>query len=312
MNVLISSAAAKRSLIEGFRSALQALNLSGKVIAADSDSEVPAARFADGFVQQPPDEDSDYADRWLSICREYQVDMLVPTRDAELIALSRLQPQLRASGVTVLTSPPEALATCLDKLAFYQFCVEHHFPVASRVNNPGIQDLPLFARHRTGAGSRSCFPIRTEADLDRIDEQVLVQPFCDWPEFSIDALFSLTGEPLQAIVRERVEVVNGESVVTRICDIPVLSNLAMELGAALGLTGHAVIQCFFDEREEPLLIECNPRFGGASMVSVAAGLASCERLLQELSGSRDQAFAHREIVGYGLVDRRNSPGGAAQ
>lgn len=307
MNILISSAADKRSLIVGFRSALSTLGLSGRVIAADSDSGVPASRYADAFVEQPLDDASDYAERWLAICQEYQVGLLVPTRDAELMALSRLRTQLRAEGVSVLVPPLETLAACLDKRNFYQFCVKHDFPVAPCVTNPGIDDLPLFARHYSGAGSRSCFTVQSREDLERIDENLLVQPFCDWPEFSIDVLFSLTGTPLQAVVRERVEVINGESVVTRVCDIPVLSDLAMELGVALGLTGHAVIQCFYREGESPLLIECNPRFGGASMVSVAAGLASCERMLQEVSGYRELAGARREIAGYGLVDRRLNP-----
>lgn len=309
MNILISSAGNKRALIEGFRSALSALSLTGRIIASDSRVDAPAAGYADAFVRQPLDSDENYAARWLALCREYDISLLVPTRDRELLTLSRLKVPLASAGVTVLVPAPDTISTCLDKRRFYEFCVANDFPVLSRVDHPSAADLPLFARSRFDAGSRSARALLREDDLAIVTDDLLVQPFCSRREFSIDALFSLGGEPLQAVVRERVEVVNGESVVTRLCDIPELSQLALHLGKTLSLTGPAVIQCFYDETEGPLLIECNPRFGGASMVSVAAGLDSCARVLLELLGERRRAFEVRPVKCGELVDRRRQPPG---
>ena len=308
MNILISSASAKLSLIEGFRAALSTLKLPGKIIAADSNPDVAAAQFADEFVRQPDDGTDDYVGMWLQICRQHKIDLLVPTRDAELIPLAMLAETLQSIGVRVLVPPPKPLLICLDKIKFYEFCVANNFPVLPRVIHPAASDLPLFLRPRSDAGSKAARAILTEQDLEKLNEEMLLQPLCTAVEFSIDTLFSLDGRPLQAVVRERIEVVNGESVVTRIGDYPQLSDLALRLGVALGLSGPAVVQCFYNEKIGPQLIECNPRFGGASMVSVSAGLASCERILLQLMGRDEQACRQRAIAIGELIDRRLATG----
>lgn len=305
MNILITSANNKRDLIDGFRRALQQLHMTGKVIATDSCAEVPAATYADDFAVQPRDDDPHYAQQWLQLCRRMQVRLLVPTRDGELEALAALSTDLQAIGVTVLTSPPEVLGNCLDKLQFYAFCRQRQFPVAGRVEQPQDGDFPLFARARRGSGAQAATRIDEQRQLPQPLRDFLVQPWLSLPEYSIDVLFSLTGQPLQAVVRERVEVVDGESTVCRLCDLPALEGLALELGGALGLCGPAVIQCFYSEDTGPLLIECNPRFGGASMVADRAGLDSCQRVLLELSGDVRAAAATRPIRLEQVIDRRH-------
>lgn len=309
MNILITSANNKRALIEEFRSALTLLSLAGQVIAADSCVDVPAARFADNFVQQPEDGVDDYHNRWLQLCKDFDIDLIVPTRDGELQALANMAATLRASGTQLMCSPPQTLNRCLDKKAFYDFCVSGDFPVLPEITEPSVSDFPLFARPVIGSGSRSGFIIHSEKDIPEDRSGFLLQPFCSAPEYSIDVLFSLDGQPLQAVVRERVEVINGESAVTRVCDLPELEQLALDVGGALGLCGPAVIQCFYESPETVQLIECNPRFGGASMVSVHAGLASCERILLEMIGKKELSAGRRPVQTNQLVDRRALPAG---
>lgn len=309
MNILIASANDKRALIEQFRSALQALGLKGKVIAADSRDDAPAARYADRFVRQPEDNAADYAQQWLDLCGDIPVDLLVPTRDAELPAMTALKPAMAAINTRLLVAPLVALEVCLDKIRFYEFCMQHGFPVLPRIDVPDKSALPAFARFRVGEGSRSAFAVRSlKAWPERADDY-LVQPWCRDREFSVDVLFSLAGKPLQAVVRERIEVVNGESVMTRVVDHPVMEELALKLCSKLGIIGPAVVQCFDSPQHGPRLIECNLRFGGASMVSVSAGLDSCERILLDVMGKTEQAEMARNIHYGQLVDRRLLPPG---
>lgn len=309
MNILIASANAKRALIEQFRGALQALNLDGKIIAADSREDVPAARYADLFIRQPEDNAPDYQQQWLDICRDIPVDLLVPTRDAELLAMAALKPLLQAIDTQVLVSPLQALDVCLDKIHFHTFCRSHGFPVLPRLELPDRHVLPAFARFRVGEGSRKAFEIRSLQAWPEPAGDYLIQPCCRDREFSIDVLFSLAGKPLQAVVRERIEVVNGESMMTRVCHQPQLEQLALSLCSELGVIGPAVVQCFDSPQHGPQLIECNPRFGGASMVSVSAGLDSCERIVLQVMGETERAEMSRPIHYGQLVDRRLLPPG---
>ena len=86
----------------------------------------------------------------------------------------------------------------------------------------------------------------------------------------------------------------GEAQKSRVENVPALSDLALALGARLRLIGHNVIQCFRGHAGALSLIEVNPRFGGASNLSIVAGLDTPRRLVELISGDRS-ALAPRPI-----------------
>ena len=63
-----------------------------------------------------------------------------------------------------------------------------------------------------------------------------------------------------------------------------MTEQALDLAGALQLVGHSVLQAFLHPERGVLWIEANPRFGGASILSIEAGLQSPARLLALLSG----------------------------
>jgi carbamoyl-phosphate synthase large subunit len=62
--------------------------------------------------------------------------------------------------------------------------------------------------------------------------------------------------------------------------------MALDLCARLGCIGHNVVQAFYRRETGPLLIEVNPRFGGASNLSIRAGLDSPSRIIALLAGEK--------------------------
>ncbi len=66
-----------------------------------------------------------------------------------------------------------------------------------------------------------------------------------------------------------------------------------------------MVQAFWDGQGEPLFIEVNARFGGASNLSIQAGLASPERLVMMLAGDAVVARKPRPVR-YGLTMLRYS------
>ena len=67
-------------------------------------------------------------------------------------------------------------------------------------------------------------------------------------------------------------VVNGESQITTSFKSESLEKLFTEIVFKLNLRGHVVLQAIIDNTGAIHLIECNSRFGGASTLSIAAGL----------------------------------------
>jgi carbamoyl-phosphate synthase large subunit len=144
-------------------------------------------------------------------------------------------------------------------------------------NLDSLPNGPLVVKERYGAGSLG---IRlnvspSEARLAATSfSQPIFQPFVSGREFSLDAYVTMTHEVKGLVVRTRDLVEHGESQVTTTVDAPTLASLGLEIVRALGLYGHVVLQLLQDPEGQCHLIECNCRFGGASTLSLAAGLDS--------------------------------------
>lgn len=303
MNVLILSVAAKVLLVQAFQAAVGPRG--GRVLAQDLEPDSAGLIFADEAVSLPRTDDPGFADALLSVCKAKGIGLIVPTRDGELATFAGLKDRLRAEGVEVLVPAAEALAACADKHRFVAACERLGLQTPKTFEPGETPDaFPVFVRPAAGAGGRGARRIEA-ADWTPQGRDMLVQAFCDQPEYSIDVLMDLEGAPVQAVARRRLSVRAGEAVKSRVEDTPVLTEAALSLCAGLGLVGHNVVQAFWDGAGAPLFIEVNPRFGGASNLSIQAGLASPERLVMMAAGEAAAARAPRPIR-HGLTMLRYS------
>lgn len=303
MNVLILSAASKVLLVQAFQQAVRPRQ--GRVFAADLERDSAALFFADGVADLPRSDDPGFAEALLAACLERGIGLVVPTRDAELPVLAALRDRFRARGVAVLAPPPAALDSCQDKRRFIEACARLGL-ATPRTWGPGENPdaFPVFVRPASGAGGRGARRVDA-ADWRPLPPDMLVQEFRAEPEYSIDVLMDLDGQPLQALARRRLLVRAGEAVKSRTEDAPALAQAALRLCAGIGLVGHNVVQAFWDGQGAPLFIEVNPRFGGASNLAIAAGLDSPERLVMMAAGETAAARAPRALR-YGLTMLRYS------
>ncbi len=290
--ILMLSANAKVPLLRAFQRA-------GAVAhAADLSPERAAMVLADHQIVLPRSGHRAFAAALIDYCSSQSIDLVVPTRDGDLRPLADLADRLRARGTECLVPSVATIETCSDKRAFAQYCLDHGFPVP-RLYTPG-QKGPFFVRPRFAAGGSD--GLRVDNDRDpafRHDEDFLAQTLVEAPEYSVDIVSDFSGQAWQAVARRRVLVAGGEAQISVVEEQAELVALALKLAQALGLAGHSVIQVFLHPEHGPLLIEVNPRFGGASTLSIEAGLASPERLLSHLRG--DEQAANPRDIKYGLT-----------
>lgn len=305
MNVLITSAAAKVLLVQAFQVAAAARG--GLVFTADVAAQCAAGFFSHEHIQVCRTDAPGAFDGLVALCERRKIQLIVPTRDAELVFYATWKTAFAEHGITVLAPDQERLATCLDKRRF-SAAIERVglSPIPTLSAAEASASFPVFVRPIVGAGGRGAMRINTAQEFSLLQEldHYLVHPFVAAPEYSIDLLMDLDGTPLQAVARVRNEVSAGESKKSTIVSHPELEAQTMQLGAALGLVGHNTVQAFDDPVRGILFIEVNPRFGGASNCSIAAGLSSPARLLGLLSGD-SSARAPRPIR-HGLVMYRYS------
>ena len=304
MNVLLTSSSAKIQLLEAFKDALRPRG--GLIVAADSDPTCCSRYFADAFELMPRDDDPAYEDRLLEVCKSHKISLLIPTRDGELIRIAEMREQLAAVGTHITLGEPDTLKACMDKGRLHEFCTQHGFPVLEVSDVTDTQSFPVFIRHRNSSITGGGILVEDRSSFEKLALKMddhLVQAFVEDREFSVDILSSLDGKPLQAVVRERLRLVNGESWRSQIVDMPVLEQLAMDLAGALQLCGHNLIQMFWNEKNGPHIIEINARFGGGTNLSLRGGLASPERLLLMLEGKFEEAYRPHPIE-IGLMSLR--------
>lgn len=300
-NVLLTSAAAKVPLTQAFRKATS--DRGCLLYTADIEETCIAALFADGYIRLPrtaPDHEA-FADALLTACRQKGIGVVVPTRDGELELLSGLAQRFAAEGIRILVSPREAIAICRDKIKFTEMLEKHGLPVLPAIEpDRAASMLPVFLRARDGAGGKGALAIGDRSGLESAGDlsRYLINRLVDTTrsrEFTIDTLMSLDGRPVQAVARSRDLVVDGESVISTVVDDPELESLSLEVCSRIGLCGHNTVQAFRLEDGQPSFIEINPRFGGASSLSIAAGLDSPARVLA-LANADMSALAVRPVV----------------
>lgn len=274
--ILVTSASRKVPLIRELKRASQRLPVPLAVLAGDICPNAIAQYAADDFWQMPCLEDIAIGDL-IYQCQSRGVSVILPTRDGELGFWSRHREAFSFVGIHVIISQPEAIARCRDKKLFAEFGVDCGFPIIPAADSPEpFAHSPLVVKERFGAGSRGIglrLSLNEALKHARLLQQPLFQPFVSGTEVSIDAWVSKTGEIPGVVLRRRDVVVSGESHVTTSFRDAHLEQAAVELIKALNLRGPIVLQAIITDAG-PAVIECNPRFGGASTASIAVGLDS--------------------------------------
>lgn len=294
-SVLLTSAAGKIPLFRSLKKAAERLHPSARVVAGDMD-DMAATRFeADVFWKMPPLSD-DALDPLIQGCLARNIAVILPTRDGELDFWARNRHTFAEVGIRVLVSPEPAIARCRDKLAFARFGVEAALPIIPAGTSPdAFGSIPLVVKERYGAGSRGIgLQLMPRAALEHARKltEPIFQPFVSGPEISIDGWVSQTGDVAGVVLRRRDRVVAGESQVTTTFQDVALETQALQALRALELRGPVVLQAIV-EAGALQIIECNPRFGGASTASIAVGLDSLYWSLSEAWGKQDAPIFYR-------------------
>lgn len=90
-------------------------------------------------------------------------------------------------------------------------------------------------------------------------------------------------------------MVNGESQVTKTIINKSLEELFKDIIKPMELYGHIILQAIIDKDGNINVIECNPRFGGASAISIKSGLDSFYWLYLESRGLNIDNYPFKKL-----------------
>jgi len=288
------------------------------IVAADTHPRelVAAAADADAFVRVPPVLDSLFPQSFRRAAARFGVDTWVPVHDLEVIAAAEARDGDRLPVGVVTTAPAlEAARLCWDKLLIAEALADAGVPTPKTERGDTVHWRGgCMVKPRNGVGSRA---VRLVDDASRrTDEErseaFVVQEPCVGPEVTVDAFRSAHDGWFAATCRERLDVRAGVATRCRVYSDERLSQLAADVAEVVGLTGSFCLQAMRAiDGDRWLITDVNPRPGGATRMSVAAGMDYHAAMLADAWGDDPRPFlpglAAERWVARGYVERLLEP-----
>jgi len=286
-NILITSISKKVPLIKCVKQAVQRCYKNGRIIGGDCSENIVGRYFVDDFWLMPPTEQLNI-ETLLNFCRQNSIKAIIPTRDGELPFFAAHVNMLKENGIFIMISPYATVERCLDKLLFYEVLNTFNYPaIRTTVNIDELDCRAYVVKERYGAGSQNIalnYSKQNALKHASLMESPIFQPYIEGREVSVDLYVGKDGRCKGVVARNRELVVNGESQITRTIRDEKLESMCAKIAEKLEIYGHAVFQVLIDHDDNYHIIECNNRFGGASSLSLAAGLDSFYWFLLESNG----------------------------
>ncbi len=222
-------------------------------------------------------------------------DGLFCTVDEELIKVSESKDKL---GCKVYISEPEALKNCLDKLNTMKIFEENNLPIPKTCayskcyNDAHALNFPVVVKPRSGRGGRGVYNIGDPEALIAVGhiykDSLIMQEYLTPPEYTADVLADDESNVLACVVRERVTIKGGITVVGRTVSEEKFRPLVEKAVKVLGLKFIVNMQFRSDP---PRFIEVNPRSSGSLMLSIEAAVNMPQMLV-------DGSYHNKEHIHY--------------
>ncbi|MBN6065300.1 ATP-grasp domain-containing protein [Aggregatibacter actinomycetemcomitans] len=288
MNILITSAGQRVSLVQAFKTELTKLVENGKVLTVDLNPILaPACHVSDGYFQVPRVTDKNYIDTLLQICLENQIKLIVPTIDTELLILSENHELFHSRGISISISDAELIKQCRDKRLTHELFTEYGIDIPKQFERNNLQ-FPLFAKPYNGSLSKGILVAKSAVDLtdeNLNNPELLFMQYIspeEYDEYTVDCYFDKNSALKCAVPRKRIfvragEINKGVTKKNQIIDV-----LTEKLSHLKGARGCITVQVFYHKTQFNVLgIEINPRFGGGYPLSYLARANYPQWLIKE-------------------------------
>ena len=290
MNILITSAGRRVSLVKAFINAAKKLNTKSKVFITDLNPNrmSSASFFADKSFKIGFFSDSNYVSDLLKICRDNKVGIIIPTIDTELLLYSKSKHFFEEHGIQIIVSEIELIKTLRNKI------MTNNFFNNLNINTPTIYNkknlvFPVFLKPLDGSNSNGIYKADNineikPSDLDSTNMMILENIDCKfYDEYTVDLYYDKSSSLKCVVPRIRLKVVGGESYRGITKKNEVLDFVKDRFNFIDGAIGCLTLQVFSNKNnpKEIIGIEINPRFGGGYPFSLNAGANFPEFILRE-------------------------------
>ncbi len=276
MNILITSAGRRVSLVRAFQKEIKKLDPNGKVIAADAKPHLSAAcQVADGNFMVPLINSNDYLDVLLQYCVDLKVDLIIPTIDTELMMLAKGKHKFDNVGVQLVISSVDFIKKCRDKRLTHKLFNSLGISTAREFSKTSYE-FPLFIKPRNGSSSVDNYIIRNANELNSYhmdNENLMFLEYLDqeiYDEYTCDTYYSKDNFLRCVVPRKRIAIRDGEVNKGITVNNELVQFIETHMKYLEGAVGCLTTQ-FFKNEGKIYGIEINPRFGGGFPLTYLSG-----------------------------------------
>ncbi len=288
-NILICSAGRRVSLTTYFKKEIQAYQgHTAKVFTTDLYPNMSSAcLISDGGFKVGRFADHDYIDQILLICKDNDIQLIIPTIDTELLLLAKNRERFLKEGIHIIVSDVPFITICRDKRLMNQFFIERGFKIPNTVDRHE-PTFPLFIKPINGSSSQNIFLIKDASMLSDFhvkNEDLMFMEYLPtdrYEEYTVDLYYDKNSELKCVVPRIRIAVRGGETNKGITCKNKLVKIVQDKLNIIEGARGCLTLQVFLDKESEDIYgIEINPRFGGGYPLSYLAGANYPAWIIQE-------------------------------
>lgn len=290
-NVMILSAGRRVELVKRFKRAAKELKINSRIIGVDISDLAPALYFCDEKVFVPRINESGYIEALLDACKKYDVKLVIPTIDTELLKISENVDKFKDLGVLVNISNVDVIKICRNKKNTSKWLAENNIDAPKMITDEELKEkkyeFPLFIKPLDGSSSINAFKVENQKALDFFIDYVpnpIIQEMVFGEEYTIDVFCDFNSNPITIVPRKRLAVRAGEILKGIIDKDEVVITAVKDLVLKLKPYGHITVQCIKSEDGKVNILEINPRFGGGAPMSIDAGADSPKNLYKILLG----------------------------
>ena len=288
MNILITSAGQRVSLVRSFQTELKKYFVNGRVFTTDLNPVLaPACHVSDQSFTVPRVTSPEYIEKLLQLCLSNKIKLVVPTIDTELLVLSENIEYFKQQGIHLLVSDPELVHQCRDKRLINQFFERKDISIPQQYSLEDLQ-FPVFVLLYDGSLSKGIFTAYCAEDIKlehHADPKLMFMEYIspeDYDEFTVDCYYDQASELKCVVPRKRIFVRAGEVNKGVTKKNFIVGEFNQKLKHITGARGCLTIQVFLHKTKDKILgIEINPRFGGGYPLSYLAGANYSQWIIQE-------------------------------
>ncbi len=264
-------------IVKAFRTSIKKINSNNEVITTDITPTASAIYFSDKNYIVPLYTNPEYWNFLEKLCKKEKISYIIPQTDRDCNYFSKKLKLIESWDSIVLIPSPKNVEILNDKYKCQKFFKSKGFLVPKQFNNlklEEIDDFPIILKPRNDSGANLVFTVNNFSELKSLITRIknpLIEKFIKGTEYTIDGVGNLDGSLIGLVLRKRLKVKGGISIIGVTEHNNEIINLCKKICKYIKPRGFFCIQ-MIEKDGDYYLIEINSRVGSGIILSIKAGL----------------------------------------